>query len=97
MCCYIVQTVAMVMREGEHLLCHRVPDNSHETQTGCGATRRRFVAAVRRVVAVLVPLILMVPQGPHVLDGELGGGDRRGQAGQIPISLRQRLNRDTHY
>ncbi|KAF3834418.1 hypothetical protein F7725_025622 [Dissostichus mawsoni] len=76
MCCYIVQTVAMVMREGEHLLCHRVPDNSHETQTGCGATRRRFVAAVRRVVAVLVPLILMVPQGLHVLDGELGGGDR---------------------
>lgn len=93
MSCSIAETVAMVMSERKGLLGQRVSDNGHEAQTGSGAAGARFGVAVLGVVAVLVLLVLMVPQGLHVLNGELWGGVRRGQAGQLSISLRQRLNR----
>lgn len=88
----VAETVAVVMREGKHLLGHRVPNNRHEAQTGSRAAGSRLGAVVLGVVAVLVLLVLMVMQGLHVLDGQLGGGVRRGQARQLSISLRQRLH-----
>ena len=91
MSCSVAETVAVVMREGKHLLGQRVPDHRHETQTGPGAAGPGRVV-VLGVVAVLVLLVLMVPQHLHVLDGKLRGGVGRGQAGQLAIPLRQRLN-----
>lgn len=79
----------MAMREGEHLLAHRVPDHCHEAQTGSGSGRG---GAVLGVVAVVVLLVLMLPQRLHVLDWQLGGGVRGGQAGQLAVRLRQRLD-----
>lgn len=89
----VAQTVALVMRVGKHLLGQRVPNDGHEAQTGSRAAGRGFREVVLGVVAVLVLLVLMVPQGLHVLDGQLRGGVRRGQAGQLSITLRQGLNR----
>lgn len=92
MSCSVAETVAVVMREGKHLLGQRVPDHRHETQTGPGAAGPGRGVVVLGVVAVLVLLVLMVPQRLHVLDGKLRGGVGRGQAGQLAIRLRQRLN-----
>lgn len=89
----IAETAAVVMRVRKGLLGQRVPNDSHEAQTGSGAAGARFGVAVLGVVAVLVLLVLVVPQGLHVFDGELWSGVRRGQAGQLSVSLGQRLNR----
>lgn len=89
----VAETAAVVMREGKHLLRQRVPNDGHETQTGSGAAGPRLGGVVFGVVAVLVLLVLMVPQGLDVLDGKLRGGVRRGQARQLSVTLRQRLNR----
>lgn len=91
--CSVAETAAVVLREGKHLLGQRVPNNRHETQTGSGAAGPGRGVVVLGVVAVLVLLILMVPQGLHVLDGKLRGGVWRGEAGQLSVTLRQRLNR----
>ena len=89
----VAETLAVVMREGEHLLRQRVPNDRHEAQTGTRAAGTRLGGVVLGIVAVLVLLVLMVPQGLHVLDGKLWGGVGRGQAGQLSVSLRQRLKR----
>lgn len=65
----VTETVAVVMREGKDLLGQRIPNNCHETQTGSRAAGPRLGVVVFGVVAVLVLLVLMVPQGLHVLDG----------------------------
>lgn len=89
----VAEAVAVVMGEGKHLLGQRVPNDGHETQTGSRAAGPGLGVAVLGVVAVLVLLVLMVAQGLHVLDGKLRGGVGRGQAGQLSVTLRQRLHR----
>jgi len=72
--CSIAQTAPTVMREGKHLLGQGVTNDSHEILTGCRAAGPWLGVVILSVVAVLVLLILMVPQRLHTLDGELWGG-----------------------
>lgn len=78
------ETVAMVTRDGKHLLSYSVSNNRHEAQVGPGAAGRGF----GHVVPVLVPLVLSMLLGLPA--AYFGGGVRRRQTGQLAISLEQR-------
>lgn len=82
----------MVMRKWERLLGQRVPHDCHATLPRSGATGSGFGIVVLGIVTVLVLLVLMVSEGLHVLYGELWCGVRCGQAGQLAVTLRERLN-----
>lgn len=81
------ETVAMVTRDGKHLLGYSASNNRHEAQVGPGAAGR----GIGHVVPVLVPLVLTMLLGlPAVY---FGGGVRRRQTGQLAVSLERRETR----
>lgn len=60
--CPIAQTATIVMRKGKHLLTQRIPNDGHEALTGFGAAGPRLWDAIFAIVAVLVLLVLLMPQ-----------------------------------
>lgn len=88
MSCPVAQSVGVVMGEGKRLLGQRAPDDGHEAVSGRGGAGAGLLAAVPAVLALLVR---MVPDGLQAPDVDLRGRVWSRQAGQLPVTLRQRL------